>query len=172
MLLILEEREKLKHQDFEWVIDEACNSASLQCDGTFHHVLSRKLDGVMIPIFANILTFADCYNNLEMICAAKYIQYSHACIFNHIMYCYSIFFSNVSQLKKQLWVKIFNNEDLYKFFFHNQSTDTAEFNKLHEVLKQDFTCQFPFFWVIKDIIDSEFGKLSYSKYMCGCSVLI
>ena len=69
ILLLLKEREKIEESD--WVLDEACKRNSLQCDGTFQNVLTRKFDNEIIPMFANILSFVDCYSNLEILLSVK-----------------------------------------------------------------------------------------------------
>ena len=51
ILSVLKERDKIV-QEREWVLMEAMNEKRLQCGGTFRNVLSRKLDEVVVPIFA------------------------------------------------------------------------------------------------------------------------
>lgn len=73
ILLLLRERENRSRESStvsdKWVLEEACNRNSLQCDGTFQNVLGRKFDDEIIPLFANILSFIDCYSNLEILTA-------------------------------------------------------------------------------------------------------
>ena len=44
----------------EWVLDGAMSGKSLQSGGTFHNVLSRKLDEVITPFFAEVLVCGVC----------------------------------------------------------------------------------------------------------------
>ena len=63
---LLEEREK-SLLDQEWVLKEALSGKKLQSGGTFQNVLSRKLDEVIIPIFAAVLLFVDQFSNLNIL---------------------------------------------------------------------------------------------------------
>ena len=74
--------------------------------------------------------------------------------------------------KQRLWLHIFHYPRIcslsfhYKKCFHNDSFETR---KLQKTLKGDFTCRFPFFWLIKNAVDSSWGKvlgkcLEYSKF--------
>ena len=64
--LLLKERETVS-KDVHWVLNEACNGRSLQSGGTFQNVLARKLDEVIVPVFARILASIDCYYNIDII---------------------------------------------------------------------------------------------------------
>ena len=60
---LLKERDDLNN-DVQWVLNEALDGRRLQSGGTFHNVLSRRLDDVVIPLFASIIAFIDQYSNL------------------------------------------------------------------------------------------------------------
>ena len=62
---LLQERETISKS--EWVLDEALSAKKLQSGGTFQNVLKRKLDEVVVPIFAAILAFIDQYSNLSLL---------------------------------------------------------------------------------------------------------
>ena len=62
---VLKERENV-HNDKEWVLKEALNGRKLQIGGTFQNVLERRLNEVIVPIFAAILSFIDQYSNLDL----------------------------------------------------------------------------------------------------------
>lgn len=66
ILLLLEQGENIDRYS-DWVIKVACDKRSLQSGGTFQNALARKIDEVLIPFFANILSFVDCYYNLDII---------------------------------------------------------------------------------------------------------
>lgn len=68
---LLEEREK-SLLDQEWVLKEALSGKNLQSGGTFQNVLSRKLDEVIIPIFAAVLLVVDQYSNLNILEHSRY----------------------------------------------------------------------------------------------------
>jgi hypothetical protein len=61
---LLQERESdLAH----WVLDVALNASSLEVGVTFRNVLVHKIDEVVIPIFAKVITCIDCSYNLDLI---------------------------------------------------------------------------------------------------------
>ncbi len=60
---LLKERDEL-HSDSQWVLNEALDGRRLQSGGTFQNVLSRRLDEVVIPVFAYIIACVDQYSNL------------------------------------------------------------------------------------------------------------
>ncbi len=64
--ILLKERDEIKN-DKEWVLDEALNGRHLQSGGTFQNVLTRRLDEVIIPLFAAIIAFIDQYSNLNLV---------------------------------------------------------------------------------------------------------
>lgn len=63
---LLEEGEK-HLLDKEWVLKEAMSGRKLQSGGTFQNVLTRRLDEVIVPIFAAILSSIDQYSNLSLL---------------------------------------------------------------------------------------------------------
>ena len=67
---LLEEREKSPIFK-EWVLNEALSTEKLQSGGTFQNVLTRRLDEVIVPLFADILLFVDHYFNLNLLKEAK-----------------------------------------------------------------------------------------------------
>ena len=58
------------------MLKEALSEKNLQSGGTFQNVLSRKLDEVIIPIFAAVLLFVDQYSNLNILEHSRYINFS------------------------------------------------------------------------------------------------
>ena len=80
---MLKERDTV-HQDKEWVLKEALSGRKLQIGGTFQNVLERRLDEVIVPIFAAILSFTDHYSNLDLI-KPRYINMSIHSLFYYII---------------------------------------------------------------------------------------
>ncbi len=60
---LLKERDEL-YDDSQWVLNEALDGRRLQNGGTFQNVLSRRLDSLLIPVFAYIIVFVDQCGNL------------------------------------------------------------------------------------------------------------
>ena len=55
-------------------------------------------------------------------------------------------------LTQKLWLRLFNHPAICNFSYLNEPTDKP---RLQETLRQDFHCQFPFFWVVKVLIDFQ-----------------
>ena len=68
---LLKERDELD-SNTQWVLNEALDGRRLQSGGTFQNVLSRRLDEVVIPVFASIIAFVDQYSNLAHL-HSKYV---------------------------------------------------------------------------------------------------
>lgn len=78
---------------------------------------------------------------------------------------FHIFRTTSLTLRQMLWLRLFNHPDICDF---SKMFDTAEESapsiKLHFNLKQDFYCQFPFFWVVKELIETQWQS---SKSIMG-----
>uniref|UniRef100_A0A1X7TWB5 RZ-type domain-containing protein n=1 Tax=Amphimedon queenslandica TaxID=400682 RepID=A0A1X7TWB5_AMPQE len=126
----------------EWVLNEAMSGKKLQSGGTFQNVLTRKLDEVIVPIFTAILSFIDQYSNLSLIYES-------------------------SEYVKKLWLLIFSNEGLVQFSYQNfmmgKGID-AGYKKGQALASDDeFSCQFPFFWLVKECIETTWEAFKSSS---------
>ena len=132
ILSVLKERDELMN-DREWVLREAMSGRKLQSGGTFQNVLSRKLNEVVIPIFANILATIDHYSNLDI------VGYNDPNLPLH-----------------QLWLEIFQNQNFCSFSFEQMTVGEhiLRIGGKRATLFDEFKCRFPFFWLIKDVIDA------------------
>ena len=131
---VLQQREKVVGEETEWVIEEAMNGKKLHSGGTFRNVLSRRLDEVIIPIFAEVLVHVDRYSNLDLLArkgAPPHVQQLWLSAFACLALC-SFSYTDVSQGGGGLAGM-------------GQSKSSAE----------EFSCQFPFFWLIKETVDSH-----------------
>ena len=163
---MLRERENVQ-QDKEWVLKEALSDRKLQIGGTFQNVLERRLDEVIVPIFAAILSFTDHYSNLDLM-KPRYCQDTTYNLI-HLLCRQQLQDDNSLQ---QLWAQIFSNDKLcqfsYESFSMGKGIEYQEFQtvvKMHGIAaKEEFSCQFPFFWLIKEAIDS---KLESAKNIAG-----
>ena len=119
----------------EWVLDEAMSGKKLQSGGTFRNVLSRKLDEVITPIFAEVLVHVDRYSNLDLLkrkSAPPHVQ--------------------------QLWLSVFTCSSLCSFSYTEMSVqggDGLAGMGQRKASSEEFRCQFPFFWLIKETVDSQ-----------------
>ena len=136
ILSVLKQRDKIV-QEGEWVLMEAMNEKRLQSGGTFRNVLSRRLDEVVVPIFAEILAFVDRYSNLDLISK-----------------------NNQDQPRDLFWLTVFTDESLCKFSFEKIAMGGGLTHQIPGVsgkrvsIFDEFKCQFPFFWLINDAVDS------------------
>ena len=133
ILGVLKERDDLMN-DREWVLKEAMSGKKLQSGGTFRNALSRKLNEVVVPIFASILVAIDHYSNLNIV--------------GH---------TNPNNPLHQLWVEIFQSHNLCSFSYQQMTggEDIFGFGGKRSILHEEFRCRFPFFWIIRDVMDSQ-----------------
>ena len=132
---VLKEREEVMGEETGWVLDEAMSKKKLQSGGTFRNVLSRKLDEVIIPIFAEVLVSIDRYSNLDLVRKGSP---------PHI---------------RQLWLSAF--PVLCKFSYADMTTqrgDQLAGMGQRRSTSSEFRCQFPFFWLVKEIVDSHWDN--------------
>ena len=131
---VLRQREVVG-EETKWVIEEAMDGKRLQSGGTFRNVLSRKLDEVITPIFSEVLVRVDRYSNLDLLKrkgAPPYVQ--------------------------QLWLSAFACPALCSFSYTEMSVqgrDVLAGMGQRKSLGGEFSCRFPFFWLIKETVDSH-----------------
>ena len=132
---VLKEREEVMGEETGWVLNEAMSRKKLQSGGTFRNVLSRKLDEVIIPIFAEVLVSIDRYSNLDLVRKGSP---------PHI---------------RQLWLSAF--PVLCKFSYADMTTqggDQLAGMGQRRSTSSEFRCQFPFFWLVKETVDSHWDN--------------
>ena len=168
---VLKERDTI-HQDKEWVLKEALSGRKLQIGGTFQNVLERRLDEVIVPIFAAILSFTDHYSNLDLI-KPRYINMNiHILFYYHN--CSHPRQEEVNPLQ-QLWLQMFSDDKLCQFSYESFSIGKGiEYHDFQSGVnrvgtpgvanKEQFSCQFPFFWLVKETVDA---KLESAKHTAG-----
>ena len=168
---VLKERDTV-HQDKEWVLKEALSGRKLQIGGTFQNVLERRLDEVIVPIFSAILSFTDHYSNLDLI-KPRYINMS----IHSLSYYYNCSHPRQEEVNplRQLWLQVFSDDKLCQFSYESFSMGKGiEYHDFQSVANrvgtsgvattERFSCQFPFFWLVKETIDS---KLENAKHTAG-----
>ena len=124
---LLTERESV-YMDQNWVVEEAVSIRSLQSGGTFKNVLARKLDNVIIPILAEVIAFLDHNYNLNLIQPG----------FDTTPLC-------------KLWLKIFQSSITEEHLSYEQMVSTQKV----VIAEEEFECQFPFFWLVKEAIGMQ-----------------
>lgn len=124
---MLRERETV-YQNDDWVLKEAMNMHNLQTGGTFINVLTRKLDDIVIPCLAEIIAFVDRSCNLSLLQP----EAMHTPL-------------------SQFWLKMFASKRVEEALRY---TDLVGGRKL-DVNHEDLACEFPFFWLVKELMDSH-----------------
>ena len=124
---MLREREE-NFPDTDWVLDEAMDIHNLQTGGTFKNVLTRKLDKVVVPCFSEIIAFLDRNCNLNLL--------QPVCPITPL---------------SQFWLKIFSSQRAV------QALSFADMVGIQKVAMKDeeFVCEFPFSWLVKELMDSQ-----------------
>ena len=133
---VLQEHDQLREDEKCWVLNEARNPKSLQYGGTFHNVLSRKIDDIIIPIFSKIIASIDHNCNLNLI--DPFIKDSSL---------------------SQFWLQMFGNSDIMQFNYTDIVTprdQVADFSG--RMVGNDFECQFPFSWLVYEAIESQWDN--------------
>lgn len=138
---VLREKDKLRPDEKEWVINEAMDPRSLQHGGTFRNVLSRKVDDVIVPIFSEIISVIDQNYNLDLIdprCADTAVS--------------------------QFWLNVFRDPDIMQFCY----TDTVNPRKQvpgvgGRKAGDDFKCEMPFSWLIYGAVQSQWENTKCSS---------
>lgn len=132
MVRLLIERESIGMEKAHWVLNEAKNAIKLQNGGTFKRVLSRRIDEVIIPIFAEIISTIDRNCNLSLLNP-----------------------SDQSGVLSQFWLAIFKEPSLMQFKYEDMVTGKKHRQAVNRTFENDFHCKLPFSWLIKQAVDSQ-----------------
>ena len=148
---LLQEREVDKPYLANWVLDEALNASNLEVGGTFRNVLARKIDEVVIPVFAKVIASIDRNYNLD-----------------HID-------PNAGDTPLvQFWLAMFRDPQVQQLRYSEMVQGGKVAGLGGRMLDQDFKCKLPFFWLIKDAVDSQWDSAKNKKgmsllgYMADC----
>ena len=147
---VLQEREEVFEGE-KWVIKEAMNARNLQHGGTFRNALSRKVDEVVTPIFAEIIASVDRNYNLDLIDP-----------------------KNENSPISKFWLSIFSDSSIMQFNYRDMVTPREQVPGVGgRKTGEDFKCELPFSWLIYDAVDSQWdnakslaGKCQYYLAFC------
>ena len=134
MYKLLKEREEDRPDVSEWILNEALNASKLEVGGTFRNVLARKIDEVIIVLLAKIIACIDRNCNLDQIeCDPMKCKGSPL---------------------SQFWLAMFRDNVL-----HLKYSEMVQGDKVTGIgsgkLQHRFKCKMPFFWIIKEVVDSQ-----------------
>ncbi|KAL0993465.1 hypothetical protein UPYG_G00108340 [Umbra pygmaea] len=132
-LLSSYEGSTLKLSSNNWVIKEASNIDALHEGGTFRHTLWKRVQAVVVPFLAQLVSVIDRDHNMDILLD-----------------------SNSGEAVKKLWLDIFGNDKLldvpYTMLDHNSESKTILVQN-HIGLDNNMGCSMPFSWRIKDYLD-------------------
>ena len=103
------------------------NAKRLRNGGTFRNVLARKMDQVVVPFFAEIISGVDCYYNLNLIDPM-----------------------DEETALSQFWIAMFRDSEIMQWSFTDMTVQVVP-----QISQMGFKCKLPFCWIIKDVVDSQ-----------------
>ncbi|XP_060883381.1 E3 ubiquitin-protein ligase rnf213-alpha isoform X2 [Labrus mixtus] len=116
-----------------WVIKEASNIDALQEGGTFRNTLWKRVQAVVVPLLAQLVSVIDRDQNLDILLD-----------------------SNCGESVKRLWLDIFGNDKLLDIphltLDHNNETKTILVQN-NVAQDQIMSCSMPFSWRIKNYLE-------------------
>lgn len=137
---VLQEHDQIREDQKDWVSNEAMNQKSLQQGGTFHNVLSRKIDEVIVPIFSEIIATIDQNHNLALIDP-----------------------SNEDSPLSQFWLNIFRDSNIMQFNYTDMVTPRRQVPGWGgRKTGKDFRCELPFSWLVYEAIESQWDNAKSS----------
>ncbi|XP_072224665.1 E3 ubiquitin-protein ligase rnf213-alpha [Leuresthes tenuis] len=116
-----------------WVLKEASNIDALQEGGTFRHTLWKRVQAVVVPLLAHLISIIDRDQNMDLLLD-----------------------TNCSEFVKRLWLDIFSSDKLLEISHvkmdRNSETRTI---LVQNYINQDrnMSCSMPFSWRIKDYLE-------------------
>nr|XP_043906230.1 E3 ubiquitin-protein ligase rnf213-alpha isoform X2 [Solea senegalensis] len=116
-----------------WVIKEASNIDALQEGGTFRHTLWKRIQAVVTPFFAQLISVIDRDQNLDILLD-----------------------SNCGEAVKRLWLDIFGNDKLLEIphLTMDNNSDSRTILVLNYIAQdKNLSCSMPFSWRIKDYLE-------------------
>ena len=148
---VLEQRDHVWEADRQWVLNEAMDARKLQNGGTFRNVLARKIDDVVVPIFSEIIACMDRNYNLDLINQKR----------DNVPLC-------------QFWLNMFGRPKIMQFNYVEMMTPREKVPGVGgRRSAEDFKCQLPFSWIIKEAVDAQWdnakssaGKQNFNNNFC------
>ena len=133
---LLSERDHIREDEKNWVLNEALNARKLQSGGTFQNVLARRLDEVLIPIFSEIIALVDRNYNLDRLDP-----------------------KNENSPLSQFWLAMFRNSAIVQLRYEDMATRGRHREQVPgaggRMAEEDFKCQLPFSWLVKEAVDAH-----------------
>ena len=132
---LLKEREKIREDEKKWVLREALSAKKLQSGGTFRNVIARKLDEVIIPIFAEIIALIDHNYNLDLVDPKSH-----------------------NTPVAQFWLAMFRDPKVMQFSFAEMSVREQVPGVGGRMAEEEFRCQLPFSWLVREAFEAQWDS--------------
>ena len=133
--MLLKERDATYHSGSNWVLEEAMNTRKLHIGGTFKNALAKKIDNIIIPLFAEVIATIDRNQNLFHL---KDLGKKQCAIHD-------------------LWLHIFSTPAVFGLNF----TEIAGRGKAP--VEDEFRCKFPFSWLIRKAVGNQWESVKGSS---------
>ena len=145
----------------DWAFFVSMETKKLLQGGTFRNSLSRKLDEIIVPIFAEILSVIDKNFNLNLIHNAP----------------------DKSSLIARVWLGIFADRKICHFNYNDMVAKNQQQHSYRSrvpgigslLASPDYVCKLPFSWLVKDAIDSQWDNanaLAGKIKICVISLIV
>ncbi|KAM6905305.1 E3 ubiquitin-protein ligase rnf213-alpha-like [Xenentodon cancila] len=132
-LLEIHDGNSLSSMRSNWVLKEASNIDALQEGGTFRQTLWKRVQAVVVPLLAHLISIIDQDQNMNLLLDR-----------------------NCSESVKRLWLDMFGNEKLLNILHltidHNSETRTI-LVQTHVLQDGNMDCSMPFSWRIRDYLE-------------------
>lgn len=116
-----------------WVLKEASNIDALQEGGTFRHTLWKRVQAVVVPLLAHLVSLIDRDQNMDLLLDTR-----------------------CGESVKKLWLDIFGNEKLLEIshLTLDHTSETRTILVQHYIAQdKNMSCSMPFSWRIKDYLE-------------------
>ncbi|XP_032428579.1 E3 ubiquitin-protein ligase rnf213-alpha-like isoform X2 [Xiphophorus hellerii] len=124
--LLKEYEANILSQPKDWVLNQASNVSALQEGGTFVHTLWRKIQAVVTPLLANLVSVIDKDCNLDLLV-------------------------DEGEEMRNLWFHIFGSKEMLSVPYVKEIKMLVV--QSHNVGGNTMRCRMPFSWCIKDFLD-------------------
>lgn len=151
-----------KEQSLNWLISQVATKKQISQYSTLRRACQNYFETKLSPLLAYILSYIDMYSNLDTL--------------------YDSLESEDSQWKVDLWLRLFENEDLCKLDYKDMrtmdySSEVNSFNCQSEWIKKEFTEKYdenknlkpslPFFWILINQLNNLYKNFSDSYQSSG-----
>ncbi|KAJ7339580.1 hypothetical protein OS493_005983 [Desmophyllum pertusum] len=139
--LLQEKDERAGIKASDWLRSEALSGAGIQENGTFRKALWQRVYLSVIPILSEVIAFVDRDSNLELV-------------------------TDEGTWLSRLWIALFQSHIMVELRYDGfLSLESGIIRERVPVItsgreRQEFDVQFPFSWLIKEIIDSMWREAS------------